>query len=64
MRQLEDHNPAPALTTTHPAPTRLPACAPQPYVQESVWRRLGKTVDIMVGSTSMRKFPHDALRTR
>ena len=27
-----------------------------PYVQESVWTRLGKTVDIMIGKTSMRKF--------
>jgi len=28
-----------------------------PYVQESVWTRLRKTVDIMVGKTSMMKFP-------
>jgi len=28
-----------------------------PYVQESVWRRLKKTVDVMVGDASMRKFP-------
>lgn len=28
-----------------------------PYVQESVWTRLAKTVDIMVGKTSMRPFP-------
>jgi len=29
-----------------------------PYIQESVWIRLKKTVDIMVGKTSMRKFPN------
>ena len=28
-----------------------------PYVQESVWLRLVKTVDIMIGKTSMRKYP-------
>ena len=28
-----------------------------PYVIESVWTRLRKTVDIMVGKTSMRVFP-------
>jgi hypothetical protein len=28
-----------------------------PYVQESVWTRLFKTVDIMVGRTSMIPFP-------
>jgi hypothetical protein len=28
-----------------------------PYVQESVFTRLRKTVDIMVGKTSMRPFP-------
>ena len=28
-----------------------------PYVQESVWTRLRKTVDIMVGNTNMRAFP-------
>lgn len=28
-----------------------------PYVQENVWERLRKTVDIMVGRTSMRPFP-------
>lgn len=28
-----------------------------PYVQESVWTRLRKTVDIMVGRSSMRTFP-------
>uniref|UniRef100_A0A6B2L6L9 Fatty acid desaturase domain-containing protein n=1 Tax=Arcella intermedia TaxID=1963864 RepID=A0A6B2L6L9_9EUKA len=28
-----------------------------PYVQESVWRRLVKTVDIMVGRKGMRRFP-------
>ena len=28
-----------------------------PYVQESVWTRLRKTVDIMVGKTNMREFP-------
>jgi fatty acid desaturase len=28
-----------------------------PYVQESVWERLRKTVDIMVGKTTMRTFP-------
>jgi len=28
-----------------------------PYVQESVWIRLRKTVDIMVGKASMRNFP-------
>ena len=28
-----------------------------PYVKESVWERLRKTVDIMVGKASMRQFP-------
>merc|ERR1712086_213928 len=28
-----------------------------PYIQESVWVRLKKTVDIMVGKNSMRLFP-------
>ena len=28
-----------------------------PYVQESVWVRLKKTVDIMVGKADMRPFP-------
>merc|ERR1712157_329932 len=28
-----------------------------PYVQESVWVRLQKTIDIMIGKTSMREFP-------
>jgi hypothetical protein len=28
-----------------------------PYIQESVWERLRKTVDVMVGSTSMPDFP-------
>lgn len=28
-----------------------------PYVQESVWTRLRKTVDVMVGKTTMRPFP-------
>lgn len=28
-----------------------------PYVQESVWTRLRKTVDIMVGKSTMRSFP-------
>jgi fatty acid desaturase len=28
-----------------------------PYIQESVWVRLKKTVDIMVGNTSMRQYP-------
>ena len=28
-----------------------------PYVQESVWTRLRKTIDIMVGKSSMREFP-------
>lgn len=28
-----------------------------PYVQESVWTRLKKTVDIMVGKSSMKRFP-------
>jgi hypothetical protein len=28
-----------------------------PYVQESVFKRLRKTVDIMVGKTTMRAFP-------
>jgi fatty acid desaturase len=28
-----------------------------PYVQESVWKRLRKTVDVMVGQTSMPDFP-------
>ena len=30
-----------------------------PYVQESVWIRLWKTLEIMVGKTSMREFPDD-----
>jgi len=30
-----------------------------PYVQESVWWRLKKTVDIMVGKASMRVFPEE-----
>ena len=29
-----------------------------PYIQESVWKRLSKTVDIMTGHTSMRKYPN------
>ena len=28
-----------------------------PYVQQGVWRRLRKTVDVMVGDASMRQFP-------
>lgn len=28
-----------------------------PYVQQSVWRRLGKTLDIMVGRARMRREP-------
>jgi hypothetical protein len=28
-----------------------------PYVRESVWTRLQKTMDIMVGKSSMRVFP-------
>jgi hypothetical protein len=28
-----------------------------PYVQESVWTRLRKTTDIMVGKSTMRVFP-------
>jgi hypothetical protein len=28
-----------------------------PYVQESVFERLRKTVDIMIGKTTMREFP-------
>lgn len=28
-----------------------------PYVQESVFERLRKTIDIMVGKTSMKRFP-------
>lgn len=28
-----------------------------PYVQESVWTRLSKTVDVMVGKSSMKRFP-------
>jgi fatty acid desaturase len=28
-----------------------------PYVQESVFERLQKTVDVMVGKTTMRPFP-------
>jgi fatty acid desaturase len=28
-----------------------------PYVQESVWTRLTKTIDVMVGKTSMKRFP-------
>jgi len=30
-----------------------------PYIQESVWTRLVKTVDIMVGKTSMRQYPFE-----
>mmetsp|Transcript_582 Transcript_582/g.1100 ORF Transcript_582/g.1100 Transcript_582/m.1100 type:complete len:115 (-) Transcript_582:88-432(-) len=33
-----------------------------PYVQESVWKRLQKTVDIMVGKTSMIDFPPELER--
>jgi fatty acid desaturase len=33
-----------------------------PYIQQSVWTRLRKTVDIMIGNTSMRKFPTGVLR--
>ena len=29
-----------------------------PYVQESVFLRLKKTVDIMTGKTSMRRYPN------
>jgi len=28
-----------------------------PYVQEGIWKRLEKTVDIMVGNSNMRVFP-------
>jgi hypothetical protein len=28
-----------------------------PYVQHSVWWRLKETVDVMVGTASMRRFP-------
>jgi hypothetical protein len=28
-----------------------------PYIQESVFERLRKTVDIMIGKTTMREFP-------
>jgi len=37
-----------------------------PYVQESVFERLRKTVDIMVGKSSMRKFPtqHEPARDK
>ena len=28
-----------------------------PYIQESVWTRLRKTVDVMVGKSTMREFP-------
>ena len=30
-----------------------------PYVQENVLERLRKTVDIMIGRTTMRKFPKE-----
>jgi hypothetical protein len=33
-----------------------------PYTQESVWVRLVRTVEIMVGTESMRRFPEAALR--
>jgi len=33
-----------------------------PYVQESVWTRLQKTVDIMVGNSNQRQFPSDLER--
>jgi hypothetical protein len=41
------------------APKLKAICAKHgvPYVQESVWNRLRKTVDVMVGSTSMPDFP-------
>jgi len=41
------------------APLMRAICAKHgvPYVQENVFKRLVKTVDIMTGSTSMRRFP-------
>jgi Fatty acid desaturase len=35
-----------------------------PYVEESVWTRLRKTTDIMVGKATMRKFPTEHEPTR
>lgn len=34
-----------------------------PYVQESVWRRLVKTIDIMTGYGSMRRWPAEPIKT-
>lgn len=31
-----------------------------PYIQESVWKRFGKLVDIIVGNTQMKRVPHEA----
>jgi hypothetical protein len=41
------------------APKLKAICAKHgvPYVQESVFERLRKTVDIMIGRTTMRRFP-------
>lgn len=33
-----------------------------PYVQESVWRRVAKTLDVMVGKRSMKRWPREAPR--
>lgn len=35
-----------------------------PYIQESVFERLRKTVDVMIGKTTMRKFPSQYEPTR
>ena len=45
------------------APSLKAICAKHgvPYTQDSVWTRLQRTLDIMVGTASMRRFPTDAL---
>jgi fatty acid desaturase len=30
------------------------------YIQESVWKRIGKLVDVIVGNTQMKRVPHEA----
>ena len=43
----------------HPRVKEICAAHGIPYVQESVWHRLKRTVDVMVGDASMRVFPVD-----
>ena len=52
------------LSYQRAAPELRAICAKHgvPYTQESVWIRLRKTVDIMVGKASMRRFPAAALK--